>query len=418
MGHTQEDELEKTLEDENIKFLSFFFGKPTYYKQFVDLVKNDKLIGRVGLFSGSPVVIKVISNQMISIFVLSIFKSTLLWLVLIIFFNNNFKAPLQKLVRQIKSTSAKSPTLITDEVSSLVEYREIKDSFNDHIKELISYKTAVESIINNKTVLIEEKNKRLSELFNQLKDAQKNTIFREKLSSLGVMSAGLAHELKNPLNISLNTSLIIKKELLNHISQKTIPPQEVLSFIELVIDNNQRMSAIVENMLMFVRRDVELRTEINLGRFLNEIVENIKKSIEPKFKNRINIKCHAPSDLMLNVLPQEFARLFINLFENSLNSLISKLNSDPAATGNISLTAERLEDAVQIQFKDNGEGIPQELLHKIFDPFFSTKSDKVSGGLGLFIVYEIIKKHCGSISVSSEQNKYTEFNIVIPNEYK
>lgn len=242
----------------------------------------------------------------------------------------------------------------------------------------------------------------------------------EKLASLGTMLSGVAHELNNPLsNISSSCQILMEE------GEQAAPEfrDELLGQID---EQTNRARNIVRSLLDFAR-DREFKAEpLHLARLVEETVRFLKGQMSPYMALTIDI----PVDLELQGDKQRLQQVFLNLFKNALEALegagevrvtaVRRQNADDApplgrgAHFHVLGRCKSQGEIVDIEIRDDGSGIPAEILPRIFDPFFTTKDVGKGSGLGLFIVFEIIEEHGGCIAVESEPGKGTAFLIRLP----
>ncbi|MCD6548430.1 MAG: HAMP domain-containing histidine kinase, partial [Thermodesulfobacterium sp.] len=231
--------------------------------------------------------------------------------------------------------------------------------------------------------------------FQHFVDTFKKTYFTlletEKISSLGKLLFSIAHEINNPLsNISTSIELLKSEEL------DTNFKKELLNDIEKEIE---RTKNIVHSVLDFYK--VKDKSFVNLHSCISNSIHLLKGYIPSK----ISLKLDVPQSIEIWGNKSQIQQIFINLIKNAVEAIKGE--------GEIEIKAFQEKDKIKIIVKDNGEGIPKEYLSRIFEPFFSTK--KTGGhGIGLFVVYNLIKEHKGNIRVESEVNKGTTFYIEFP----
>lgn len=243
--------------------------------------------------------------------------------------------------------------------------------------------------------VIEAFNRMIQEL-----DIRQDQLFQtKKLSSLGILASGVAHQLNNPLNNISTTAQILLMDL-EQMDQETI--KNMVSNIE---RETRRARDIVKGLLEFSRTRHFTIVPTHLKSILDKAIQLVASQIPPQVELVIDV----PVDLIIPMDPQRMQEVFINMITNALQAIESK-------SGRIEITARSDKESGKaiIKIKDTGKGIPKENLSKIFDPFFTTKEGPSGTGLGLSIVYGIIKKHKGSIEVTSEVGKGTEFEIRLP----
>lgn len=282
--------------------------------------------------------------------------------------------------------------------------------------------------------------KRVSELEQDLIDAQNQIDAQEKLASVGILSAGIAHEIKNPLNFINNfseTTLEIideLKETLNPVLEKSDPSvkedvdgllREVSQNCDKVITHGKRAESIIKNMLIQARTSHVDKEPVDLNALLEEFVNLAYHGMRAQ-DNQFNAKIEKHLDPKLPILkvsPQSLGRVFLNLINNALYAINEKARSleESGKRGDymptITITSSQTDDKVIIKIKDNGEGMSKEIQNKIFERFFTTKPAGHGTGLGLPICYDIVvSEHDGQITVASELHEYTEFTIELPKQ--
>ncbi len=238
----------------------------------------------------------------------------------------------------------------------------------------------------------------LSNAFNrmlaELKLRQSQLIQKEKLASLGTLLFGVVHELNNPLN-NISTSCQILREEIETADLEF--KKELLVQIEEEVD---RARDIVRSVLDYSKAGD--KKEINLYSTINEAVRLIRSEIPSKIELLLDI----PENIAIFADPQQIKQVFLNLIKNSVEAIEGE--------GQIKITAKVQEPYVEMKISDTGKGMSQEVLSRIFDPFFTTKEGRSGYGLGLFVTYNIIKEHGGTIDVQSSPGHGTTFTIRIP----
>ena len=259
-------------------------------------------------------------------------------------------------------------------------------------------------------------------MLGELELRQKMLLRSEKLASLGTMLAGVAHELNNPLsNISLSTQI-----LLEEIEESdAVRRKELLEQIE---EQTERARNIVRALLDFARDKPVKRENVLLAPLFDEVILFLRGETPAD----VRIVTEIAADIALPADRQRLEQAFLNLIKNAVEAMgdtgeirISAVRRHLSREGAVSRLDEGAKslgkcfhggDAVDIEIRDNGPGIPAEILPRIFDPFFTTKDVGRGMGLGLFIVYEIIEEHNGCISAESEAGRGTVFHIRLPLE--
>jgi signal transduction histidine kinase len=266
-----------------------------------------------------------------------------------------------------------------------------------------------------------------------LRTAQEQIIAREKLASLGALTAGIAHELRNPLNFVKNYaegSIELAEELKEEVesqlqyvdSEAASSMREILADIKenamTIRQHGLRAAQIISSMMQHARSEVGKFQLTDLNSLLADainLIYNSKRVQHPGFD--IAIETSYDSDIgQIDVLPSELSRVFINLIENACYAVQKKRdNMGEEFAPKLSVKTQKLGNTVEIRIRDNGMGIDTETQAKIFEPFFTTKPVGEGTGLGLSIAHNIIvSQHGGILKLETELNVYTEFVIILP----
>ena len=268
-------------------------------------------------------------------------------------------------------------------------------------------------------------NNTLEKTLSDLKATQAQLIQSEKMASLGELTAGIAHEIQNPLNFVNNFS-DVSKELMEEIMEELSKgnPENVKHLGKDVIENldkinhhGKRAEAIVKGMLLHSRGSKGEKKLVNLNALVDEYVRLAYHGLRAKDKT-FNATIETDLDETISkieMVPQDIGRVILNLLNNAfyaVNDKNKKLNGAYQPT--VSVSTIKKENGVEIKVTDNGFGIPKSLKSKIFQPFFTTKPTGQGTGLGLSLSYDIIKAHNGSIVIDSEENEGTTFQIILP----
>jgi histidine kinase len=276
-----------------------------------------------------------------------------------------------------------------------------------------------------------------------LQAAQKQIIAQEKLSSLGVLTAGVAHELKNPLNFVNNyaeVSVELIEELLAEIDNKSENLDvDTLDYIKEMLtvlkenataihDHGQRADSIIHNMMQHARSDRGHRQPTDLNALLNQAVDlayQSKRVSDDRF-NAMICKDYDKNLGQWDVVSGDLSRAFINLIDNACYAVCEQQkyherqadNKQKIFTRQLWLKTQNLGEFAEIRIRDNGPGIPAEIMDKIFNPFFTTKPAGEGTGLGLSLTHDIIVgQHGGTLQVETEPGVYTEFIIRLPKKW-
>jgi signal transduction histidine kinase/ligand-binding sensor domain-containing protein len=276
----------------------------------------------------------------------------------------------------------------------------------------------LEEKVNNRTL-------QLRESLRELESAQSQLVQREKMASLGELTAGIAHEIQNPLNFvnnfsDLNRELVMdmKGELdQGNFEEAKKIAADIVSNEEKIAEHGKRADSIVKGMLQHSRVSIGEKelTDINAVcyEYLRLAFHGMRardKSFNAELKTTFD-----PAIGRIAVIPQELGRVLLNLYNNAFYVVDQKARKDSHGyLPMISVSTEKEDRFIQIIVKDNGPGIPEKIKEKIFQPFFTTKPTGQGTGLGLSISYDIVKAHGGLIRVESEEGKGTEFIVELP----
>jgi two-component system NtrC family sensor kinase len=281
----------------------------------------------------------------------------------------------------------------------------------------------------------EEANRTLQAAYRDLKAAQANLIQAEKMASLGQLTAGIAHEIKNPLNF-VNNFAGLSVDLLAELKNAAAPgfatlPEDrradieevsglLTSNLQKIVEHGRRADGIVKSMLQHSRGASGDRRTVDLNALIDEALNLAYHGARAQDQS-FNVKLErdfgaeiAPVELA----PQEITRVLLNLFSNGFYATRKRAQSmgDPVGfEPTVKVMTRDLGNAVEVRIRDNGTGIPADIRDKLFQPFFTTKPTGEGTGLGLSISYDIVtQQHGGTITVESEPAEFTEFTIRLP----
>jgi signal transduction histidine kinase len=272
---------------------------------------------------------------------------------------------------------------------------------------------------------IEIQKKNAEEAVVELKSAQAQLIQSEKMASLGELTAGIAHEIQNPLNFVNNFSEV-NKELLAEMKEEIAKGNydEVKAIANDVMDNQEKINhhgrqadGIVRGMLQHSRSSSAVKEPTNINKLADEYLRLAFHGLRAKDKS-FNAVLKTDYDETIgnvNIIPQDIGRVILNLITNAFYEVGEKKKQqtddyEPA----VSVSTKRIADRIEISVKDNGNGIPPKVLDKIFQPFFTTKPTEQGTGLGLSLSYDIIKAHGGELKVQTKEGEGAEFIIQLP----
>jgi signal transduction histidine kinase len=265
--------------------------------------------------------------------------------------------------------------------------------------------------------------KRAEEALDELKATQAQLVQSEKMASLGELTAGIAHEIKNPLNF-VNNFAEVSGELFDELKAAT-DPDERAELIDLLQNNldkinehGKRADAIVRSMLQHSRSESGKMEPTDLNALADEYLRLAYHGLRAKDKS-FNATFAADLDPALpkvDIVPQDIGRVLLNLINNAFYAVSDRQRQgEKDYVPTVTVRTMRTDDSVEIHVTDNGGGIPEGIRDKIFQPFFTTKPTGQGTGLGLSLAYDIVTKgHRGELRVSTAENKGTTFTIVLP----
>jgi len=304
-----------------------------------------------------------------------------------------------------------------------------EDAFEN--KDLSFIRNSKEHIISAfiKTRILED----LQSTLNNLKATQDQLIQSEKLASLGQLTAGIAHEIQNPLNFVNNFSSLSAdladelKEFIDEIREKLTKEkytdieeviQMIKSNVQKINEHGKRAESIVKGMLQHSRGRSGEMESIEINNMVAEFVNLAYHGMRAKDKS---FNTSLKTDLDPNVgkaliIPQDLSRVILNIVNNSCYAVDEKAKKGiPGFSPEVVTSTKKVGDKIEIRIKDNGTGIPPHIVEKIFNPFFTTKPTGKGTGLGLSMSYDIVTQiHKGKLEVKSQEGEYTEFIITIP----
>ncbi len=270
----------------------------------------------------------------------------------------------------------------------------------------------------------------LEKAHEHLQATQRQLMTQEKLASLGQLTAGIAHEIKNPLNfvnnfaaLSIDLAKELQEEVLKIAGRDGLAAiEEILATLiqnaEKINQHGKRADSIVKSMMQHARGSSHQREGADINALLNEAVNltyHGMRANDPSFNITIE-KDFDDAIGELEVVSQDLSRVFLNILNNAVYATTQKKKMSPHDfSPTLSVSTRKRDGKVEIRIRDNGNGIPKDICEKIFTPFFTTKPAGQGTGLGLSISYDIIvQQHGGQIKVESEEGRFTEFVISLP----
>ena len=336
--------------------------------------------------------------------------------------------PLQRLldgVQKVNSGDLTSKVTVVhpDEIGNITSnFNVMTQSLKQSKDDLLLYANTLELKVNERTV-------ELQNLLNHLKQTQNQLIQSEKLASLGELTAGIAHEIQNPLNFvnnfsELSVELIeelkeergkengerdedLENELLSNISEN----------LEKITHHGKRASSIVKGMLEHSRTSTGVKELTDINALADEYLRLSYHGLRAKNKNfNALLKTNFAKNIeKVNIVPQDIGRVILNLITNAFYAVTEKKKEiSQGYEPTVLVSSMKFNDKIELKISDNGQGIPEKVLAKIFQPFFTTKPTGEGTGLGLSLSYDIIKAHGGTLECESVENEGTTFIIKLP----
>jgi two-component system NtrC family sensor kinase len=401
----------------------------------VDIVSSDSLIVKKAPFHSSLMsgnVLLTFTNNEINeskknIRITSLLVSSGIFLIGIIiglWLSRNISVPVIKL-RNAARRVGEGDLTQTIEIYSNDEVGELSKAFNQMVKGILKTREELKSSNEN----LSATNQTLNNTLNDLRATQTQLIQSEKMASLGELTAGIAHEIQNPLNFvnnfsEVNIELIdeMKNELAAGNEKQAISlAEDIKENEQKILQHGQRADVIVKGMLQHSRISTGKKEPTDINTLIDAYMHLAYHGIRAKNKSlNVILQTDLDADIgKINVVPQEIGRVLLNLYNNALYAISEKQKSVSNTTDNsyepkIYTSTRKGHGKIEIHIKDNGIGISRKILDKIFLPFFTTKPSGQGPGLGLSLSYDIIKAHGGEIKVEMSEGEGAGFIIQLP----
>lgn len=321
---------------------------------------------------------------------------------------------------------------ISNQRKKLQYHKDLQALHEEQQQTLVQQNALLEQRVSERTAELSKQKENLQTALTELKASQLQLIQQEKMASLGQLTAGIAHEIQNPLNF-VNNFAEINAELLTEmyeiLTAETLPGKltdEINPIIKDLTDNlhkilhhGKRADTIVKNMLQHSRSNSGEKGLTDMNALAEEYLNLSYHGFRAKNKLfNCSIKTSFDESIgHINIVPQDIGRILINLYNNAFYSINEKkksqqlLKTGEAYEPTIFVTTIQEGNKAAIKIRDNGMGIPQKFIDKIYQPFFTTKPTGEGTGLGLSLSYDIIKAHQGELKVESTEGEFAEFTI-------
>ncbi len=311
--------------------------------------------------------------------------------------------------------------------------QKLQEIHHDEIGQLtIAFNKMVDALskaredLKEKNIALIESNNTLNKTLVELKDTHAQLLQSEKMASLGELTAGIAHEIQNPLNFvnnfsEVNAELIAEMNIeidKGNMDEVKAIAGDILQNEQKIITHGKRADSIVKGMLQHSRTSTGIKEPVDINTLADEYFRLAYHGLRAKDK-LFNASMKTDYDQSLekvNMIPQDIGRVILNLITNAFYAVAQKKKSHPSGyEPTVSVSTKKQDNSLVIIVKDNGEGIPQKIMDKIFQPFFTTKPTGQGTGLGLSMSYDIvIKGHGGDMKVESIEGEGAEFIISLP----
>jgi two-component system, NtrC family, sensor kinase len=299
-------------------------------------------------------------------------------------------------------------------------------------KFMAAQKAELELLVVERTAELTHQKNELQEALTVLRNTQTQLIHSEKMASLGELTAGIAHEIQNPLNFVNNFS-DVNVELIDEMENELNAgnTREAISIAEDIKENQQKIThhgkradAIVKGMLQHSRKSSGQTEPADINAIADEYLRLSYHGLRAKDKTfNATMQTDFDSNIgKIHTIPQDIGRVLLNLFTNAFYAVNEKkkyqaemaLPGQPTYEPVVSVSTRKRNDVIEIRVRDNGMGISQKVLDKLYQPFFTTKPTGEGTGLGLSISYDIIKALGGQILVETKEGEYAEFTVQLP----
>ena len=340
--------------------------------------------------------------------------------------------PIETLLRTVqqvskdKNYSAKVDSINITELDILARaFNKMLERIQQHIskqaiaeQEVRLLNQSLEQKVNDRTQAVKDSNQELLNTLEKMHQYQNQLVETEKMASLGQMVAGIAHEVNTPIGLGVTASTLMQDRLVvirGSFEDKKLSSRQLAKFLSESSENlgiiYRNLNRAAELISSFKQVAVDQSSEesrlFNFQQLINEILMSLKPNLK-KVQHEVVVECDPT--ISIKSMPGPITQIIINLV---MNSLIHAFNDKPR--GIITISVSLSGDNCQLRYRDDGNGVSEEIKHRIFDPFVTTRRGEGGSGLGMHLVYNLVTQALnGSIAIDSEKGKGIEFNIVFP----
>lgn len=316
---------------------------------------------------------------------------------------------------------------ISNQRKKLQYHKNLQAMHEEQQQNLVQQNILLEQRVLERTAELSAQKETLQQTLSELKASQLQLVQKEKMASLGELTAGIAHEIQNPLNFVLNFGEInaeLVSEIKDRIDAEKLPTgftddinplvNDFTENLKKILHHGKRADGIVKNMLQHSRKHTGGMELTDLNELADEYLKLSYHGFRAKHKS---FTCSFQNMFAgqlerVNIIPQDIGHILMNIFNNAFYSMNEKMKlGDVAYSPMLSINTEKKDHKAVITIKDNGKGIPDKIIHKIFQPFFTTKPTGEATGLGLSLSYDMIKAHQGELHVDSVEGEYAVFTV-------
>ena len=416
-GEYKENDKSKALTATSLEKKLEELKKYSFIQLSGEVANNNLNIGYLYIFFSDYSIQQAIKTLLIKTISQILLLTTITVLIIYFTLKLNIINPIINLNNTVTKFSKKDFTARSS-IESTDELGYLSKNFNNMADIIQNYSTNLEHLVKSRTQELETANIELKTALEKIKETQEQLIQSEKLSSLGKLVTGIAHEINTPVGVSVTAITYLEKEVKNIsdlYNKNEAKKSHFDHFIstaaescQIIAKNLNRASNLITSFKKISNdQSTEEKREFNVREYFNDIIMSLQPALK---KTQVNVNINCSEKLFINSYPGAYYQIFSNLIMNSILHAFEE-----GSEGNIEIQVTTESDFIFIKYADDGVGIPEENISKIFDPFFTTARSKGGSGLGLNIVYNLVtQKLNGYIKCSSKTNNGTTFTLILP----